>query len=123
MEDFEVFNSTPQSRKAEREQLAEQIAKWLATGHHIKEIPAGISKYSPKPRLNRAAKARRQKEEHVWREMGSLRLQQKQEKKKRERVTRKKPSPKTETARAATLADIPTFVTLYPRKHKQGVNP
>lgn len=80
MDSFPVFDSTPESRQAERQQLAEQVMEWLASGHKITTIPFGQSKYTPKPQVNRATKTKREKKAE-------------------------------ETARAATLAEIPTFIT------------
>ena len=34
-----AFNASPESRKAEREEIAKQVAEWLAAGNEIKQMP------------------------------------------------------------------------------------
>ena len=84
MGDFAVFNTTPQSRKAEREQLARKIDLFLATGGTIQEIPFGIGKETPSSQAFRI---------------------------KPMTVKEMKAREKKETARAATLTEIPTLIT------------
>lgn len=90
--DFEAFKRTPQSRQKDHDDIALQIEAFLEAGGEIRLIPAGLGKDSP------VARAFRIKSEKT----GATR----------------KPLPKTKTARAATLAEIPTFATLYPRTPK-----